>query len=370
MSRGSDPTPRRWRPARLLLALAALALGVAAVSCATSAPRYTGPVSDHFDGKRFFDEPAVHKGLAQVIKWQLSREDGAPWRRDMRLVAAPRPAERVHGPDYQVTFVNHATVLIQAGGLNVLTDPIWSERASPVSWAGPQRHRPPGVAFADLPPIDVVLLSHNHFDHMDIPTLERLGVEHRPLFVMPLGNCGYLNMTDDPRCVELDWWETRELQYGARVHAVPVRHWSRRGLLDTNQSLWAGFVLEAGGHRLFFAGDTGMGEHFARIRARLGPPDLAMLPIGAYLPRWFMAPQHIDPAEAVSAHEALGARRSMAIHFGTFRLADDGQHQPVAELRAALAERALAPGSFWIPDHGERMVAGGNRVAFSTAPAP
>lgn len=323
-------------------------------SCASLDRPYSGPVSDHYDGRRFRlgDQPI--KSLGDVLKWQLNREPGGPWVRDLGPVEAPRPPDSVPGAGLSITFVNHATVLIQTGDVNLLTDPIWSERASPSAWLGPARYRPPGLPLSGLPPIHVVIVSHNHYDHMDRDTLRRLRDDHNPLFIVPLGNCGYLGLRGDERCRELDWWQDLEPANGFRITAVPVQHWSRRGMLDTNAALWAGYVIDGGGRRIFFAGDTGMGDHFARIRDRLGPPDLAILPIGAYLPRWFMAYQHIDPAEAVAAHLQLGARRSMAIHYGTFRLADEAQDQPREELLSALDAAGLEPGLFWIPSNGER----------------
>ncbi len=316
-------------------------------------PTHDGPVTEHFDGERFHDDPPVHKGFAEVLRWQLGREPHGPWTRDLTPAAGGTVADRVDDGELAVTFINHATVLIQIDGLNVVTDPIWARRASPFEWAGPERYRAPGLRFRDLPPVDLVLVSHNHFDHMDLFSLGLLAEDHDPLFVVPLGNCFYLDRVPEDRCVELDWWESRDLGGSRRVRAVPARHWSRRGALDTNRSLWAGYVLETPDHRVYFAGDTGMGEHFAEIRERIGPPDLALLPIGAYLPRWFMAPQHISPAEAVEAHGLLGAAQTMAIHFGTFRLADDGQDQPVEALRDAIAAAAVPPERFWIPAHGE-----------------
>lgn len=341
------------RRARLWIGLAAL-LGIALFSCASVKQPYSGPVSGHFDGERFHIDHQKTKSLAEVLKWQLSREPEGDWNRDLTPVQHPVLQQRVLDDELRVTFVNHATVLIQIAGINLLTDPIWSERASPFSWAGPKRFLPPGVEFSRLPPIDVVLISHNHYDHMDLDTVAALRREHDPLFVVPLGNCQYLQMADDPRCQELDWWQRVEPENGLLINAVPVQHWSRRGLLDANRALWAGYVVAAGGRSVFFAGDTGWGDHFAEIRQRLGPPDLAILPVGAYLPRWFMAFQHISPEEAVSAHRELEARRSMAIHFGTFRLADDGQQQPVSELRESLAAAGLAEDTFWVPDNGEQ----------------
>jgi L-ascorbate metabolism protein UlaG (beta-lactamase superfamily) len=346
----SGRRPRHGRVRWLLLFLVVVAV---AASCASLTPRYEGPVSDHFDGRVFHDDPPVHKSLGQVFRWQLSRRSEGPWTRDLTPVRYEPPPERVDGDALRVTFVNHATVLVQTAGLNIVTDPIWSQRASPLASAGPERHRAPGLAFQDLPPIDLVLVSHNHFDHMDAFSVRLLSEDHDPLFIAPLGNCYYLARFGARRCRELDWWEQAAPFAHLRIYAVPVRHWARRGILDTNRSLWAGFVIETDARRVFFAGDTGMGEHFEAIRRRLGSPDVALLPIGAYLPRWFMSAQHIDPAEAVAAHRILGAKQSMAIHFGTFRLADDGQEQPVADLLAALNAAGMPTSEFWIPDNGD-----------------
>ncbi len=322
-------------------------------SCAGQVPRHDGPVTDHFDGRQFHDQPPVEKSMAEVLKWQFTRQSEGPWQRDIDPPRVDAPPARVPGGALQVTFVNHATVLIQGSGVNLLTDPIWSERASPFQNVGPRRYRQPGLAFRDLPPIDVVLLSHNHFDHMDSSTIEDLARGHDPLFVAPLGNCFYLEQFGAGRCREMDWWDSFVFDDRVTIHAVPVRHWSRRGLLDTNRALWAGYFFHIGGRDVFFAGDTGMGDHFSQVRARLGEPDLALLPIGAYLPRWFMGAQHMDPGAAVEAHRLLGATESMAIHFGTFRLADDGQEQPIQDLRAAVEREGMPLTAFWIPDNGD-----------------
>lgn len=335
----------RWISTGLVVTVLAL------VSCSASAPRHEGPSTAPKDGQRFATGDGLDKGLLDFLRWQFTREGGEPW--------TPRPARPstppggVGGGELAITLINHASTLIQMADQNVLTDPVWSERVGPVSWAGARRYTPPGVEFGQLPRIDAVLISHNHFDHMDLPTLERLATAHDPVFVVPLGNCHYLAETGTRRCAELDWWDSLAVGPGLSVTAVPARHWSRRGAFDRNRALWAGYVLD-GPKRVYFAGDTGFGPHFSEIARRTGPPDVALMPIGAYLPGWFMSAQHINPAEAVSAHEAMGAGESVGIHFGTFRLADDGQDQPVADLAAALEATGTDPSRFWVPGNGDR----------------
>lgn len=329
-----------------------LAAGVAAVRCLFSAPRYSGPVTDHFDGTQFVNNPKLaHQGGGDFFKWILTRDRG-PWDEWTSAPPGPPPPKSVSGDAMRVTFVNHATTLIQLGGINVLTDPIWSYRCSPVTWAGPRRHRDPGIRFEDLPKIDAVLVSHNHYDHMDVATLQRLAREHDPLFVVGLGNGALLAKNGIANVRELDWWQWHELR-GTRIHSVPAQHFSARGLCDRDGNLWTGFVVEhpdAG--RAYFAGDTGWGPHFAQIRERIGAPRLALLPIGAFRPEWFMSPVHIGPDDAIRAHDDLGAGTSMAIHFGTFPLGDDGQHEAPDRLRAAVTTRGLAE-RIWIPGFGE-----------------
>ncbi len=229
----------------------------------------------------------------------------------------------MEGDDLRVTFVNHATVLLQIAGVNVLTDPIWSRRASPLPFAGPRRRRPPGIRFVDLPPIDLVLISHNHYDHLDLPTLQALARSHAPRFITTLGNAALLQREGIEPVTEMDWWQEQPLPGGLRLTCVPAQHFSARGLCDRCRTLWCGFVLHGRGGPIYFAGDTGWGSHFSEIARRFGPPRLALLPIGSHLPRWFMRPVHLSPAEAVRAHQVLGAQASMAIHFGTFPMADD-----------------------------------------------
>lgn len=321
-------------------------------SCVFSAPRYDGPVSDHFDGKKFVNqEPITVSGFA-FLRWRMNRELGH-WPDWIDAEPGPAPPERVTGDDLRVTFVNHSTVLVQMDGLNVLTDPIWSHRCSPVPWAGPRRRRPPGIRFEDLPPIDLVLVSHNHYDHMDVPTLQRLQQEHTPRVLVGLGNTVYLESEGIERVEDMDWWDERDVAPGIRVTAVPVRHFSGRGLTDRAGTLWTGFVIEGPAGKVFFAGDTGWGIHFEQIRERFGPMRLAILPIGCFRPRWFMSRVHIDPEQAVRAAEVLEAETSLGVHFGTFSLGDDGEKEPVEELERAVKAVSNPGPRFWALDHGE-----------------
>ena len=311
---------------------------------------YEGPPSGHFDGRLFFNPDApMDKGLLDVIEWRL-KGDPAEWPEAVPLAATAKPAERVLGNELKVTFVGHATVLIQTQGLNILTDPIWSERAFLVGWAGPKRVTPPGIAFEDLPPIDLVLVSHNHYDHMDLPTLARLRVAHDPLVVAPLANEHVLlEAHDDLRVHTLDWWGHLDLTDRVRVHVVPVYHWSRRGLFDRNKALWGGFVIETPGGNLYYGGDTGLwdGRYFRDARKRFGAFRLALLPVGAYEPRWFMQEQHVSPAEAVRIHQLLGAPPTLGVHLRTFQLADESIDQPDLELAEARRAAQVPPERFF-----------------------
>lgn len=301
---------------------------------------YSGPVSDHFDGRRFHMAIPRERHLSDYVAWLVQREPG-PWRDYEAIAPGPPPPRRVLGEALRVTPINHATVLIQTAGLNILTDPIWSYRASPFSFMGPDRHISPGIRFEDLPPIDAVLISHSHYDHMDLATLKRLWERDRPRIFAGLGNAGTLRAAGIGEVSETDWWQTRDLAPGVHVHGVPAQHWTSRGLFDRNRTLWLGYVVETPGGAVYFAGDTGFGPHYEAIAARFPALRLALLPIGAYLPRWFMQPVHMNPAEAVAAWRILGAAAALPIHYGTFRLAEEGQDQPPADLAQALAQADL-----------------------------
>lgn len=248
------------------------------------------------------------------------------------------PPARVDAGNLRVTFVGYATVLIQIDGVNILTDPVWSKRVSPFSFVGPKRVRPPGVRFEDLPPIHAVVVSHDHYDHLDVPTLKRLAQDHQPRFFVGLGNNKLLKAKKIGGATELDWWQTVELPNGVRITSVPARHWSGRGLTNRNRTLWSGYVIESSAGAVYFAGDTGYGVHFEQIARRFPAIRLALLPIGAHLPRWFMQANHMSPEDAVRAHQLLRPKTSLGIHFGTFALGDDGERQPVDELNRALLQ--------------------------------
>ncbi|HEV2202117.1 MAG TPA: MBL fold metallo-hydrolase [Bryobacteraceae bacterium] len=281
----------------------------------------------HFDGRRFYNPDAPQaRGLLDALRWKLTSRP-KPSLGFIADVEQSQPPRRIEGSGLRTTVVNHSTVLLQQRGSNILTDPIWSERASPLSWIGPRRRRKPGVRWEDLPPIDAVLISHNHYDHLDLPTLRRLAARGDSTFIVPAGGARLLRSRKIGPVHELEWGESFLLP-GFTIHCVPALHFSSRGFHDRNRTLWCGYVIESQGWLVYFAGDTGFGPHFSQIRAKFGSPSVALLPIGAYEPRWFMSPVHMAPHEAVRAHEILAAQTSIAIHHGTFQLGDEGIDAP------------------------------------------
>jgi L-ascorbate metabolism protein UlaG (beta-lactamase superfamily) len=305
------------------------------------------PFPKHFDGKRFFnpDGPQV-RGFLDLLRWKLSsRPEPSP--RFIADVEQSRPPAGVDGGGLRITLINHATVLIQQSGSNILTDPVWSERASPLTWIGPRRRRMPGVRLEELPRIDTVLLSHNHYDHLDVATLRLLAERGDSQFIVPVGVGRLLRSQSIGPVAEMDWGESLPLG-GITIHSVPAMHFSARAILDRNRTLWCGYAIQAAG-LVYFAGDTGFGDHFARIRERFGAPRVALLPIGAYQPRWFMSPVHMAPDDAVRAHRILGAQTSVAIHHGTFQLTDESLDTPRRVLRQS------APDSFLVLDNGQSV---------------
>jgi L-ascorbate metabolism protein UlaG (beta-lactamase superfamily) len=308
---------------------------------------YNGPVTDHFDGTRFLNpgEQPTDRSLRDILRWRRNVPPNA-WPSSVPVVPVV-PDDRVAG--LRMTMVGHATLLIQVAGLNILTDPVWSDRASPLAFAGPKRVTAPGIALEDLPQIDAILLSHNHYDHLDIATLHALHARHDPLIITPLGNDSIVHRhIPTARIRTGDWDAAFEIASGAQVHIVPALHWSSRGPRDRRMALWGGFILRAGGKLVYFAGDTGYGTGniFRDIRARFGAIDVALLPIGAYDPRWFMAAQHTDPEEAIQIMLDLDARAALGIHWGSFKLTDEERNDPEIRLVAGLKARSISPDRF------------------------
>jgi N-acyl-phosphatidylethanolamine-hydrolysing phospholipase D len=298
-----------------------------------------------------FDDRATQpaRGPTDILRWRILdtfagrrvKDPGGfvtPVRdNDGALLAAPAPS---------LTWIGHATFVLRLGGKLIATDPIWSPRISGVI----PRRAPPGVAFEALPPLDLVAVTHNHFDHLDLPTLRRIGPQ--ALYVTPVGNGELLRKEGFEKVVELDWWESHT-EGPLTVTLVPARHWSMRAPWNRNDMLWGGFVFRGPEGIAYHAGDTALTDEFVEIGRRCGPIDWAMLPIGAYEPRWFMEPQHMNPEEAVEAFVRLAARQLVAMHWGTFKLTDEPLGEPPERVRAAFAARALDPSKLWILDIGE-----------------
>ncbi|PZQ14218.1 MAG: hypothetical protein DI565_12360 [Ancylobacter novellus] len=312
-------------------------------------PYYDGPPSDHFDGVRFFNpEHRWSKTFGDALRG-VWFSDKAEWPKS-RPGRIDRPPARVEGAGLRVSAVGHATHLIQAAGLNILTDPVWSERCSPVSFAGPKRVTPPGIVFDDLPKIDAVLLSHNHYDHMDVETLSRLAARDAPRVITPLGNDAILKRHDPAiRAEPYDWDARVELSEAVSATLLPAYHWSARGVTDRRKALWCAFALDLGpAGRVYVAGDTALvqGATFRAARAEHGPFRLAILPIGAYEPRWFMKDQHMNAEEAVTAFGLLGAEAAVGCHWGVFQLTAEAIDAPAEQLAATLEARVIEPDRF------------------------
>jgi L-ascorbate metabolism protein UlaG (beta-lactamase superfamily) len=321
---------------------------------------YSGPVSDHFNGTHFFDpDGAPPKSLGEVLRWQFGgRRERAAWPDWAPSPYADTPPACVEGGKVRLSFVGHASWLVQTAGLNILVDPVWSERVSPFSFAGPKRHNDPGIAFEALPKVDVVLVSHGHYDHLDAPTLSRLAKNFAPRVITPLGNDVTMREADQAIKAEgFDWYNRVELGGSLAVTLVPTRHWTARGLFDRNKALWASFVLETPVGKIYIVCDSGYGEgkHFRRVAEAHGPLKLAILPIGAYEPRWFMRDQHMNPADAVKALADCGAERALAHHHGTFQLTDEAIDAPAQALTEALDAASVSRERFVVLKPGQVM---------------
>ena len=337
-------------------AAALLLLALAAGGCAGVGGPVSGAPPHHRERGFANTSPAYAPGAM----WGRLRFFAA---RVLSTTFAPRTADLPHVPSDlaairgnpgadTVTWVGHSTLLIQLDGVNILTDPHWGERASPVTFAGPKRVTPPGLAFDDLPPIHVVLISHDHYDHLDVGTVQRLAAAHRPRFLVPLGLKAWFADLGITEVEELDWWQERRVR-GLTLTCVPAQHFSGRTPWERNQRLWSGWAVAGRSKRLYFAGDTAYYEGLREIGARLGPFDLAAVPIGAYLPPEIMKPSHLSPEEALQALGDVRGRRFVPIHWGTFDLADEPLAEPPRRLEAEAARLGLGPDRVWILRHGE-----------------
>jgi len=325
-------------------------------------------ISGHFDGIYFFNPdvpqnpPSAH-GQAAKWFWKMIFSSKRPqWPEPKEFQPGVSPVTRAQEGSLYVTPVGHGTFLIQMDGVNILTDPIWSERCSPVSWAGPKRKLKPGIRFEDLPPVDVVLISHNHYDHLDLPTLNRLAKSGMPRAVVPLGNLKLVKSTRIPTVDELDWWQSIRLSSDLTITLVPAQHYSSRTLWDRNRSLWGGFVISGPSGNVFYAGDTGYGPHFQEIARRFSPIRVALLPIAPYQQRdgesnqGFRRVIHMDPSDAVKAHTDLGTPLSIAAHYQVFQFGLDGFRDAVEALAMSLNENRIDHDSFVVPHFGKAVV--------------
>ncbi|MBN2403022.1 MAG: MBL fold metallo-hydrolase [Spirochaetes bacterium] len=331
-------------------------------------------ISDHFDGRRYFNPDAPKPQEQSDPKQQKSRRSwisrllfGSGWPDwpaldDDHSETGPRPAVSVGDGEIRVTLVNHSTFLIQMDNLNILTDPVWSKRVGPLSWLGVKRHRKPGIHFEDLPPIDAVLISHNHYDHMDMPTLKRLAEKFHPGGLTSLGNLGNLLDAGFESAMELDWWQSAELPTGVTVTLVPAQHFSMRSLWDRDETLWGGFVISGPSGNVYFAGDTGYGPHFKEIGQKFAPIKIAMIPIAPFrqpeadenaAPNFSRV--HTSPFDAVQAHIDLGAGFSLACHFQTFQLGGEEYDAAPKALAVALKKFGLVSDTFIAPAFGEMI---------------
>jgi N-acyl-phosphatidylethanolamine-hydrolysing phospholipase D len=318
--------------------------------------RYYDPAKPHH-GKDGFLNNYDNSPNGSVLKWQWDR------------LTAKKTEEKEFKPEVlktdmaallsnrekaTLTWIGHASFLLQLQGLNILTDPVFAERASPVSFMGPKRAVKLPFELEELPPIDVVLISHNHYDHLDLDSLKKLAKrpDNKTVFLVPLGNAALLQSQGIQNVQEYDWWDHVQIN-GVDFTLTPTQHWSARGVFDHNECLWGGWFIKGAKESIFFAGDTGYSKDFQDIAAKLGPVDWAMIPIGAYEPRWFMKKNHVNPDEAVQIHKDLHAKKSIAIHWGTFRLSDEPLYVPSDDLKKSLELNKISPEDFILMKHGE-----------------
>ena len=357
----------------LFLALGSFLLLTACVTGPKIYPEKAEQASGHFDGVRYFNPDApqmlsspsgqeAKRGPTWWVWNWILRTDWPEWPKRTDFLPGPPPVARAPEGSLYVTPVGHATFLIQLDGVNILTDPIWSERCSPVSWVGPKRFSEPGIRFEDLPPVDMVLVSHNHYDHFDIPTLKRLANRGMPRAIVPLGNRDLMRSTGIPTVDELDWWQSVRLSSNVTITLVPAQHFSARTLWDRDRTLWGGFVISGPSGNVYYSGDTGYGPHFREIARRFSPIRVAILPIAPFRPPQakesnpgYRSVVHMGPAEAAKAHIDLGTPLSIAAHFQVFRLGIERFDDAVKVLVASLKEQNLKPDTFVAPVLGQAI---------------
>lgn len=344
----------------VLLLLAGALLGLDWLLSATlcRGGNWEGPHSDHFDGTRFHNPtPFISYGRGSSLDWFLRSYQKGHYPEVSQNKHQPELSRLVNGADWECTLVNHSTFLIRIGGMNILTDPIWSDEPSPVANLGPSRKRPVGIPWEQLPRIDVCLISHDHYDHFDTDTLRRLKLRDDPLFIVPLGLKDLLEYhIGAARIEEKDWWET--CTHGSlSITLTPAQHWSARyrGEDARNRSLWCGFWVQAeDGPSIYFSGDTAWADIFEQIHHRLGAPDLAIIPIGAYKPDWIRT-AHLNPTDAVRAFRALKARQGIGCHFGTWQMGYESYDETLVDLATALLAAGVSPESFVAADNGQTL---------------
>lgn len=315
------------------------------------------PISDHYDGKRFYNQDRSvggGKSFFEVLKWKIF-DTAKSWDKLVEDNVKPDLTRSLKKGEGAVTFINHATKFIQLQDINVITDPVFSERASPFKWIGPVRYRRAGVEISQLPKVDVVVISHNHYDHLDLDSLLSLYKKDQPLFIVPLGNRKLLTDIGITNIIELDWWENYSVGSHATITLVPMQHWSARGLFDRSKALWGGYVIESSSLKILFCGDTGYNTHYQQIEKKFGAMDLSIIPIGAYEPRWFMKDSHMNPEDAIQAHLDLKSKLSIGTHYGTFQLTNEGMDDPIEELRKGLQKFKIKEDLFLTPKNGETI---------------
>jgi N-acyl-phosphatidylethanolamine-hydrolysing phospholipase D len=325
-------------------------------------PKEGSPLPFHHTSKGFQNlyRPS-ERGFGDFLRWQLGLgpkeilvipSEEVPNYKPEIVQAAVSQIKQPDLNQIQVTWIGHSTFLIQVEGTNILTDPVFSDYCGPNSLLKVKRAAPPGIPFEQLPPIQTVLISHNHYDHLDAPTVKRLG--NRPFYFLPLGLAKWFKKRQIENVIELDWWQSSSFR-GLNFYSVPLQHFSGRTPFDRNKTLWSGWVVEGRSRKIFFAGDTGYSPVFKEIGDRFGPIQISMIPIGAYRPRWFMGAVHVDPLEAIKILKDSRSERAIAGHWGTFKLSDEPLGEPIVYLRKALKENGIDEGRFIIMKFGETL---------------